>query len=349
MNNPKNGYLAKAVSLGALALACTTAHAQTVLIDFGNDDSFRGASVVNPDENGNHWTSVWAGAFYPDVVDIDGNPTTIDFGFDGAPGGSDSFNGPAQIDANPPTDPANSVFDAAALGDLGADEAVYDYYVDANFQIQGLDPAETYNITFYGAKKFNTEDTTRYTAYTDDNFSTPIASVDLVVGTGPDHNTDTVVTLEALAPDGDGIIYIGFDAAMNPGTATGYLNAMKVERVPDIVFSAQPEGDIADPGGTLSFSASASGMGPTTDYQWRKDGVDLTDDARITGATTANLTITTVGSDDIGEYTVVATSNGESLESEPGVGAVRPSTSRFDVNGDGTIDFFDLADLLNVL
>lgn len=333
--------VATLAGLAASLVLAGAASAQTVLIDFGNSSSFRGADVVNPDPNGNFWTSVWSGAFYADIVDIDGNQTTIDFGFNGAPGGTDYFNGPSGATQ----DPAATVYDAAALGDLGVNEAVYDYYADANFEVQGLDPAETYNFTFYGAHKFNADNTTRYTAYTDGTFSATIASVDLLVGDGPDHNTNTLVTLEGLAPDTNGIIYIGFTGA-NGGS--GYLNAMKVEIVPDIAFTAQPAGDIADPGGTLAFSASAASDNAIS-YQWQKDGVDLADDARISGATTNSLSITGAGSDDIGEYVLVATTATGSVSSEPAVGAVRPSTNRFDINGDGVVDFFDLADLLDVL
>src|SRR6185312_164729 len=70
------------------------ANAQTVLIDFGNDASFRGATVPNPDPNNNYWTSMRTGVFYQNLVDIHNNPTTIDFGFSTGVA-TDSYNGPA--------------------------------------------------------------------------------------------------------------------------------------------------------------------------------------------------------------------------------------------------------------
>lgn len=209
---------AAALGMGSLA------HAQVVLLDMGSDESFRGASVSSPDVNGNHWNSVWSGAFYPNIVDTDGTATEIDFGFTTATG-TDYFNGPSGATQ----DPSVTVYNAAALGRLGLDEAVYDFYVTSTFQIQGLDPTKTYNLTFFGSHKFNNDNMTRYTVYTDDTFSVPVASADLLVGVGPDHNQDTVVTIAGVSPQANNILYVGFRGASG---GDGYLNAMQIEVVP---------------------------------------------------------------------------------------------------------------------
>ena len=60
------------------------------------------------------------------------------------------------------------------------------------------------------------------------------------------------------------------------------------------------------PGSDVSFSVIATGTAPLS-YQWQKDGVDLTDGGRITGATTATLTITGVTESDEGGYRCVVT------------------------------------------
>ncbi|MEK7675541.1 MAG: MBG domain-containing protein, partial [Verrucomicrobiota bacterium] len=57
-----------------------------------------------------------------------------------------------------------------------------------------------------------------------------------------------------------------------------------------------------------SFQVTATGSAPLA-YQWRKDGVDLVNDVRISGVTTALLAITGVTSADSGIYTVLV-SNG---------------------------------------
>ncbi|WP_197530662.1 hypothetical protein [Bythopirellula polymerisocia] len=210
--------------LGMLLLVTISipASAQTILIDLGNDNSYRGASVSNPDVNGNYWNSVWSGALYPNLLDIQGNATTVDLGFSSA-AGTDSYNGPAG-----PTDiygPSDSVYNAAALGNLGVQNAVYDYYVSSNFQIQELDPAKTYDLTFFGSHKYNNDDTTKYTIYTDDTFTTPVSSANLFVGSGASHNQSNVVTIQGVAPQANNNLYVGFQGA-NGGS--GYLNAFQI-------------------------------------------------------------------------------------------------------------------------
>ncbi len=64
-----------------------------------------------------------------------------------------------------------------------------------------------------------------------------------------------------------------------------------------------------------TFSVAASGVRPL-DYQWRKDGNDLTDDDRITGATTAILTINPALPEDTGLYDVVVTNRCATATSE---------------------------------
>lgn len=127
----------------ALGLNMAPVYGQTVLIDFGNASSWRGVPTPSPDTNGHYWNSVWSGAFYPELKDIDGNATTIDFGFaiNGA-GGTDSYNGPAGVTSNPVTAAqiAATDIDAAALGNLGIKEAAMDFYTSSTFEIQGLDP-----------------------------------------------------------------------------------------------------------------------------------------------------------------------------------------------------------------
>jgi PEP-CTERM motif len=221
-------FVTATVLAGAFAV---TTGAQTILLDLGNSSSFRGVNVTNPDVNGNHWNSVWAGAFYPDIVDINGNATPIDFGFS-SDGGNDSFNGPAGVTSNPPTaaEIAATDIDAAALGNLGVKEAVMDFYVNSRFQIQQLDPTKRYNITFFGSHKFNNDNTTRYTIYTDGTFTTPVASADLLVGVDNAHNRDRTVTISNLAPQASNILYVGF-AGANGGN--GYLNALRITAIPE--------------------------------------------------------------------------------------------------------------------
>src|SRR5690349_17473116 len=100
VNRASIASIAAATATAAATLATPT-RARTVLFDFGNDQSFRGATVVNPDQNGNYWNSFRTGTFNQNLVDTTNTPTTIDFGFSTAVG-TDSYNGPAGPTVNQP-------------------------------------------------------------------------------------------------------------------------------------------------------------------------------------------------------------------------------------------------------
>ena len=221
----KQSFLRGATFAVALVAAASMAQAQSLLIDFGNNTSFRGATTPNPDPNGNFWNSVDSSVFWPNLIDDTGAGSGINFGFSSA-SGTDYVTGPSGATQ----DPTATVYDAVALGDLGVNEAVYDYYVNSTFEIQNLDPTKLYNLTFYGSHKFNNDNVTRYTVYTDDSLSTVVDSIDLEVGVNGDHNQDTVVTLTNLSPQAFNILYVGFEGASG---GNGYLNALRIDVVPE--------------------------------------------------------------------------------------------------------------------
>jgi hypothetical protein len=234
------------VMLLAVTVLVSSAAADMILVDFGNDSSFRGANQTGLDANGNTWNSVWSGAFYSGLLNTAGDATTINFGFS-SEAGTDSFNGPAGVTTEPITQTQiDSVdIDAPALGLLGGSRAAaFDFYVSSTFQIQNLDPLLTYNLTFFGSHKFNTDNSTRYTVYTDNTFSVPLLFADLVVGVGNAHNRDTTVTLAGISPQIGNTLYVGFDGS--DGISSGYLNALQIEVVPEpTIFSMMLLGGLA--------------------------------------------------------------------------------------------------------
>jgi hypothetical protein len=221
----------------AVGLAVSAQAAQTVLIDFGSDTSFRGASVTNPDPNGHYWNSMQPGLFYSNLIDFNNASTTIDFGFS-SPVGTDSFNGPAGVTANTPLTPAEIAaadIDTVALGNLGVKAAAVDFAAEKNtrFEIQQLDPAKKYSLTFFGSHKFSDDDATIYSVYTDNTYSTLVGSASLNVQTpgSPNlHNRDQVATISNLSPQASNILYVQFTGGNGH---FGYLNSLQITAIPE--------------------------------------------------------------------------------------------------------------------
>lgn len=230
------------VVLLAVGLTFSAQAGQTVLVDFGNNDSFRGVSVPNPDPLGHYWNSIVPGFFYTDLIDINNNPTTIDFGFS-TPVGTDSFNGPAGATSFPDPTPAEIAatdIDAGALGNLGVKEAAIDFAASpggpdnrTRFEIQQLDPTKVYDLTFFASHKFSDNDATVFSVYSDNTYTTLVASGTLNVQTPGSphlHNRDQTLTLSSIPPQASNILYVQFVGAAG---GLGYLNDMQITAIPE--------------------------------------------------------------------------------------------------------------------
>lgn len=80
-------------------------------------------------------------------------------------------------------------------------------------------------------------------------------------------------------------------------------------------FYREPEAQVAQPGGTVTFTAEAVNH---SSLRWYKDDEALSDGGHISGATTATLTLTDVDEDDAGLYTCAASKSGNTpLSSRP--------------------------------
>ena len=107
---------------------------------------------------------------------------------------TDYYNGPSGATQNP----SACVIDADALGYLGINEAVYDYYVNSSFQIQGMDPTRAYSLTFFGSHKYSASDYTTYSICSDASYSRVLTSISLYVqspGNPGAHNSNKVATI----------------------------------------------------------------------------------------------------------------------------------------------------------
>lgn len=97
-------------------------------------------------------------------------------------------------------------------------------------------------------------------------------------------------------------------------------------------FNEQPVDVAACVGGRASFSVAATGT-PAPTYQWRQNGVPLSDGVNVSGSASATLTIDPVGIEDAGIFDCISENDCSSLDSDHVVLAVFASGSG-DANGD---------------
>ena len=84
---------------------------------------------------------------------------------------------------------------------------------------------------------------------------------------------------------------------------TSYPNVVLLENhlIP-LAIIGQPQQIIQNPGTSAAFTCEATGT-TAISYQWRKNGVPLSDDANISGSSTTTLTIANIMEADEGDYT----------------------------------------------
>src|SRR5882724_7590753 len=91
----------------------------------------------------------------------------------------------------------------------------------------------------------------------------------------------------------------------NPcGTVTSATATLTIVTDPPQNVSIQPQNLSLCPGELARFTATSDGSQPLS-YQWQHNGVNLVDTSRISGSTTATLTITGINPSDLGNYSVV--------------------------------------------
>ncbi len=98
-------------------------------------------------------------------------------------------------------------------------------------------------------------------------------------------------------------------------TPTGDAKVLAIYLPPAPAISQQPQPVAACLNGTATFSVAASGPG-TLSYQWRRNGVNLANGGNVSGARTAQLTLSPVAAIDAANYDVIVT-NGHPVTSAP--------------------------------
>ncbi|HNQ90340.1 MAG TPA: immunoglobulin domain-containing protein [Verrucomicrobiota bacterium] len=80
-------------------------------------------------------------------------------------------------------------------------------------------------------------------------------------------------------------------------------------------ITGEPQSRTAVAGATVTFTVAAQGDMPLA-YQWTKDGLTLVDEGRVSGSTTATLTISNIAPQDAGVYAVTVTNAAGSASSQ---------------------------------
>ena len=131
-----------------------------------------------------------------------------------------------------------------------------------------------------------------------------ISSTDGITWTSfASYPTGAIFNMNDVAEGNNRLVVVGFTQTQVPIAA--FLDTTALPTPPAI--STQPLAQSAVIGGSVTFTAAASGTGNT--YQWRKDNVV------IAGATAATYTIATVTAASAGSYTVVVTNSAGSSTS----------------------------------
>ncbi len=108
-----------------------------------------------------------------------------------------------------------------------------------------------------------------------------------------------------------------------------------------------PASLVVDEGDPASFTVVASNA---VSYSWRKNGAPLADDGRISGATTATLSIDPTIASDAGSYDVVVSSTCASVTSNPATLTVNTSACNpCDTNCDGSVNGQDITGFIAAL
>ena len=116
-----------------------------------------------------------------------------------------------------------------------------------------------------------------------------------------DSNSASRVTFDAITDTTYRIAVDGFPGILQSGVVKLSWNGP----LPPTIVS-QPVTSIRDVGASVQFTVTVGGTAPFH-YQWRREGVDLVDDERITGTTSSTLNIGKIYLTDQGSYSVVVT------------------------------------------
>ncbi|WP_277509284.1 immunoglobulin domain-containing protein [Ereboglobus sp. PH5-5] len=141
--------------------------------------------------------------------------------------------------------------------------------------------------------------------------------VDLV--SNAQHPDVTSATLTVLSPTESDAGQYTLKVRNAGGEVTSNAATISIVAPPPPTIATHPQSKtVATTDYSFSLYVNATGAG-TLRYQWQKDGVDLVNSSRVSGATGANLYIYTPVASDAGSYTVKITNAGGTTVSNPAI------------------------------
>jgi len=115
----------------------------------------------------------------------------------------------------------------------------------------------------------------------------------------------------------------------------------ELQRAPGTAPNVRPGSVLVLPGAAVRLNVQTRCWDERT-YQWRRNGVDLTDDARISGATHTTLVIANASAADDGAYTCLITDDCGEISTEPALVHITSAPCPGDISGDGVVNTADL-------
>ncbi len=134
--------------------------------------------------------------------------------------------------------------------------------------------------------------------------------VDLVDGGNVSGATTATLTLSNVLKADEAVysVRVTNNAGFADSDGTSTLTVI------DPVITGQPASQAVSAGTNVTFNVTAVGTAPIT-YQWKKNGSNLSDDAKYSGTTTSSLTVSGIVTGDAGNYTVSITNSAGSADS----------------------------------
>lgn len=286
------------------ALACAPvvdpAHAQMTLLQDGRRlyarTAYQGVpheAVQTPDFPGEQWMDAFAAAY---VEKVEPCP--------------------------PPSEPG----DTCTVGSSSSDAHQWSLFYAGGIQINGLtggswtgDPSGTYEFESLARFRFRTRTACDYNLYMQVQQG-DWASVGQIGGYVKLVDARSGITIKYLE---SGILQevgrIGPGDYILEGNSYGYqwqetwqgavyFAQWTVDSIPQPLIAHQPDDQTVGCGGTAQFSVSPTSTAGTVTYQWRRNGVPLSNGGNVAGATSPTLMLTNACTTDAGFYDVIVTS-----------------------------------------